>query len=92
MPSFAIDVLAPAWSRALLARMPEVHEALEMPLGHGELALTTRYGLGRALRERHYAQAIVLPGSLKAALVPYWARIPQRTGYRGELRWGLSAR
>ncbi len=88
-PGVAIDVLAPGWSLPLLERMPEVAEGLIMPLGHGELGLAKRYRLGRALRARDYAQAILLPNSLKSALVPFWARIPRRTGWLGEFRHGL---
>ena len=84
----AIDVLAPAWSRALTERMPEVRAAIDMPLGHGELGLGQRRRLGRSLRGR-YDWAIVLPNSLKSALVPWWAAVPRRTGYTGELRFGL---
>ena len=36
-PGVAIDVLAPPWSEPLLQRMPEVRNALSMPVGHGEL-------------------------------------------------------
>ena len=89
VPTPVIDVLAPAWTHPLLERMPEVGDALEMPLGHGELRLGERHRIGRGLRSRGYCQAIVLPRSLKSALVPYWARIPRRTGFRGEARWGL---
>ncbi|MEJ2601940.1 MAG: lipopolysaccharide heptosyltransferase II [Gammaproteobacteria bacterium] len=87
-PDTPIDVLAPGWSLPIIARMPEVREAIEMPAGHGELRLGLRRRVGRSLRGR-YAQAIVLPRSLKSALVPWFAGIPQRTGFRGEHRYGL---
>lgn len=88
-PETRIDVLAPAWSKALLTRMPEVNDAIEMPLGHGQLQLRQRYRLGKSLREKQYQQVIVLPNSLKSALIPFWAKIPTRTGYVGEMRRGL---
>lgn len=84
-----IDVLAPAWCGGLLARMPEVRTAVTLPLGHGEFALGTRRRIGRELRDVGYGQAIVLPNSLKSALVPWFAGIGRRTGWRGELRYGL---
>lgn len=84
-----VDVLAPDWTRPLLERMPEVNQALSSPFGHGQLHLAQRYRLGQSLREQHYDQAIVLPGSFKSALVPFFARIPKRTGWRGEMRWGV---
>ena len=87
-PVPAIDVLAPAWSRPLLERMPEVRAAIDLPIGHGALALPERRRIGRALRGR-YAQAIVLPGSWKSALVPFFAGIRKRTGFVRELRFGL---
>ncbi|MCX8600797.1 MULTISPECIES: ADP-heptose--LPS heptosyltransferase RfaF [unclassified Gilliamella] len=88
-PNIEIDVMAPSWCRALLAKMPEVSQAIAMPLGHGEFALSKRYQLGKSLRENHYQQAIVLPNSFKSALIPYFAKIPKRTGWKGEMRYGL---
>lgn len=88
-PECAIDVIAPAWTEPLLARMPEVRTAHLLTLGHGQLGLGKRIALGRSLRPQHYDQAIVLPRSLKAAIVPYSAHARRRTGYLGELRWGL---
>ena len=85
----AIDVLAPAWSSPLLARMPEVRKAVVSPAAHGEIALGKRWQVARTLRAEEYAQAIVLPRSLKAALIPWFAGIPRRTGFRGEMRFGL---
>lgn len=84
-----IDVVAPGWSQPLLQRMPEVHQGYLLEAGHGELAMSARRRLARELRGRNYAQAIVLPRSFKAALVPWFARIPQRTGMRGEFRYRL---
>ncbi len=88
-PGVLIDVLAPGWTLPLLERMPEIATAMDMPLGHGQVGLIARYQLGRTMRERGYDQAIVLPNSMKSALVPFFARIPRRTGYIGEMRFGL---
>lgn len=88
-PELRIDVLAPAWTFSLLARMPEVTQPIEIPFAHGELKLKARYALGKALRKEKYDQAIVLPNSFKAALIPWFAQIPKRTGWRGEFRYGV---
>lgn len=88
-PDVEIHVLAPGWSLPLVARMPEVSRAIEIDVAHGELGFAKRRALGVCLRRERYDEAIVLPRSLKAALVPYFARVPVRTGYRGEWRFGL---
>lgn len=88
-PGAQIDVLAPQWSLPILERMPQVRKGIAMPLGHGQFGLKTRWQLGRTLAKEDYDQAIVLPGSLKSALVPWFANIPQRTGFTGEMRYGL---
>jgi heptosyltransferase-2 len=88
-PDVLIDVLAPGWSLPLIARMPEVRKGIEMPVGHGEFGFGKLRRLGISLRNEQYDRAIVLPRKLKAALVPWFARIPRRTGFRGESRYGL---
>jgi heptosyltransferase-2 len=88
-PDLALDVLAPQWTLPLLQRMPEVRRAIPNPFDHGELRLGERRRLGAKLAAEGYDQAIVLPNSLKSALVPFFAGIRRRTGYLGELRWGL---
>lgn len=87
-PDCAIDVLAPAWSAPLLARMPEVRASFDLPLAHGEFGFGKRRTLGHSLRGQ-YQQAILLPNSWKSGLIPLFARIPKRTGWRGEMRYGL---
>lgn len=84
-----IHVIAPPWSLPVLERMPEVARGIELAVGHGELGLRKRARLARQLRPERYTRAIVLPRSAKAALVPWLARIPLRTGFRGEWRYGL---
>jgi heptosyltransferase-2 len=88
-PSVTIDVLAPAWTFSLLARMPEIAKAIPMPITHGELKLRQRYQIAKQLRAEKYDQAIVLPNSLKSALIPWLAGIPKRTGWLGESRYVL---
>src|SRR5690606_37179423 len=79
----------PAWSRPIVARMPEVSGMLDMPVGHGQVNLRVRRQLAKSLRSHGYDQSIVLPNSFKSALIPWWANIPLRTGWRGEMRYGL---
>jgi len=88
-PDAQIDVLAPPWTAALLRQMPEIHKGIINPFPHGALKLLARYRLGKHLRSTYYDQAIVLPNSFKSALVPFFAKIPLRTGFTGEMRYGL---
>jgi len=84
-----IEMLAAPWVAPVARRMPEVDEVIEAELRHGALQLGERWRLGRRLRERQYQQAIVLPNAWKAALVPFFAGIPIRSGYVGESRYGV---
>ncbi|OED42822.1 lipopolysaccharide heptosyltransferase II [Endozoicomonas sp. (ex Bugula neritina AB1)] len=88
-PDAIIDVLAPAWSLPIIERMPEVRKGIEMPLGHGKVGLGVRKTLGKSLQAKGYSHAITLPGSFKSALIPFWAKIKTRIGWRGEMRYGL---
>ncbi|MBI5889868.1 MAG: lipopolysaccharide heptosyltransferase II [Nitrosomonadales bacterium] len=86
-PGVQIDVLAPSWTAKLLVQIPEINEILINPFPHGSVKLAARRNLGRQLREAGYDQAIVLPNSWKSALIPYFADIPLRTGFTGEMRY-----
>ncbi len=88
-PDDPVDVLAQGWSVSLARRMPEVREAIELPADHGQLNFRGLRRLARDLRGRGYRRAVVCPRSAKAALVPFLARIPRRTGFKGEFRYGL---
>ena len=88
-PSLCIDVLAPTWTKSLYQFMPEVSRTLTLPFEHGEMKWSQRYQLARQLTTHCYQQAIILPLSLKSAFIPLFASIPWRTGWRGEMRYGL---
>lgn len=88
-PGVRIDVLAPPWTEKLFHQMREINEVITNPFPHGALQLQSRRQVGRRLRDTQYDQAIVLPNSWKSALVPFFADIPLRTGFVGEMRYGL---
>lgn len=88
-PARPIDVLAPAWVAPVWRAMAEVDTVIEAPFRHGALQWKERRQFAAQLRERGYADAYVLPNTLKFALIPWLAGIPKRVGYRGEMRYGL---
>jgi heptosyltransferase-2 len=84
-----VDVLTPAWCAPVYARMRGVRRIFESTIGHGRVDWKQRRTLAHTLSGQGYARAVILPNSWKSALVPFLARIPRRTGYVGEMRWGL---
>ena len=88
-PGRPIDVLAPPAVAPVWRAMKEVDSVLETPFRHGPLQLGERWKYGRQLRQRGYAEAYVLPNTLKYALIPLFAGVPRRIGYKGEMRFGL---
>ena len=83
-----LSVAALPWVAPVYRAMPQVREVIELPFAHGRLDWSARRRIAATLRDR-FDSAYVLPNSIKAALIPWFAGIPQRIGYRGEGRWGL---
>ncbi|HEY2928579.1 lipopolysaccharide heptosyltransferase II, partial [Piscinibacter sp.] len=83
-----LSVAALPWVAPVYRAMPQVHEVVELPFAHGRLDWAARKQLAAELRGRFDA-AYVLPNSIKAALIPFMARIARRVGYHGEGRYGL---
>ncbi len=88
-PGLRLDALAPRWVAPVLERMPEIGRIVDSPFGHGDLSLRGRHRLARQLAHAGYQRAYVLPNSIKSALVPFFAGIPERIGFVGESRYGL---
>jgi heptosyltransferase II len=78
-------VAALPWVAPAFAAMAEVAEVIELPFAHGRLDWSGRRRIAAELRGR-FDVAYVLPHSIKSALLPFLARIPERIGYRGESR------
>lgn len=89
IPNLELHALAPRWVAPVLQRMPEIASVIDSPFGHGQLSLKVRWSLARELAAMRFDQAYILPNSLKSALVPFMAGIPQRIGFTGESRVGL---
>ena len=83
-----LTVAALPWVAPVYRAMPQVAGVIELPFAHGRADLRARWRLGRTLRGRFDA-AYVLPNSFKAALLPWFAGIARRVGYRGEARRGV---
>ena len=80
-----LTVAALPWVAPVYRAMPAVERVEELPFAHGRLDWAARRQLGRQWRGRHDL-AYVLPNSIKAALLPWFAEVPVRIGYQGEGR------
>lgn len=85
-PRSQLHVAAQALMLPLLRRMSEVSSVTALPFTHGRFDLRARYMIGKQLRAEKFDQAIVLPNSFKSALLPWFAKIPKRSGWSRELR------
>ncbi len=83
-----LTVGALPWVAPMYRAMPQVADVIEFPFAHGGLQFKARRSIARQIEGR-FDKAYVLPNSLKSALLPFLASIPQRIGYLGEARVGL---
>jgi heptosyltransferase II len=88
-PTAAIDVLTTSMVAPLLDYMPGVRKGIVVDLPRKRLALNEHRALARRLRAENYGHALVMPRTWKAAVAPFLAGIPRRTGFVGEGRFGL---
>ena len=83
-----LTVGALPWVAPVYRAMAQVAEVIEFPFAHGGLQFRERKAIARRI-EGQFDKAYVLPNSLKSALLPFLASIPERIGYLGEARIGL---
>src|SRR5262249_52366098 len=88
-PDSPVDVLTTAMVAPLLDYMPGVRKGVVWDLPRKRLALAQHRALAERLRPEGYARALMMPRTWKSALAPWLAGIPDRTGFAGEVRFGL---
>jgi len=88
-PQRPVDIVSSTLCAPLADYMPGVRQAIIADLPRGRLGIARQVELAGKLRERNYAQALVMSRKWKAALAPWLAGIPRRTGFVGEMRYGL---
>lgn len=88
-PKTSIDILVNSSLKNLVERMPEINKVIILDCSHRELGLFKRLRLAKEIKKSSYDRSIVLSRSLKSSLIPYFAKIPIRTGELGELRYLL---
>ncbi len=85
-PDRPVDLLATSLCASLADYMPGIRKTVVANLPRGRIALSQQIALARRLRREGYGGVLVLPRTWKAALAPFLAGIPRRTGFFGEAR------
>jgi heptosyltransferase-2 len=88
-PERPVDIVSSTLCAPLADYMPGIRQAVVIDLPRRRLGLPLQRQLTSRLREKNYAQALVMSRKWKAALAPFLAGIPLRTGFAGEARFGL---
>jgi len=88
-PDRPVDVLTTTLCAPLLDYMPGVRKGIVWDLPRKRLALPEHRALAARLASEGYGSALVMPRTWKSALAPFLASIPERTGFAGEVRFGL---
>lgn len=88
-PERPVDIVSSTLCAPLAEYMPGIRQAIVIDLPRRRLGLPLQRQLTSRLRGKNYAQALVMSRKWKAALAPFLAGIPLRTGFAGEARFGL---
>ena len=91
-PRGTLAVLARPWVAELYRLLPEVDEVLVDESKDSRADPSTRERLVLKIRDGRFDRAVVLPTSFETAWMLARAGVPERIGYRGELRGALLTR
>jgi heptosyltransferase-2 len=88
-PECPVDVLSTTLCAPLTDYMPGLRRAIVVDLPRSRIAVKEQLALARRLKRENYGSALIMPRTWKSALAPFLARIPERTGFVGEMRFAL---
>jgi heptosyltransferase II len=88
-PDRSVDIVSNTLCAPLADYMPGVRQTIVADLPRRRLGMALQQELAGRLRKGHYGQALVMSRKWKAALAPWLAGVPIRTGFAGEFRFGL---
>jgi heptosyltransferase-2 len=88
-PDRPVDVLSTTLCAPLTDYMPGLRQAVVVDLPRSRIALRDQLALARRLKGENYGSVLIMPRTWKSALAPFLARIPERTGFVGEMRFVL---
>ena len=88
-PRRPVDMLATTLCAPLADYMPGLRQAIVADLPRSRLALSEQIALAKRLKRQGYGSALVMPRTWKSTLAPFFAGIPERTGFAGEARFVL---
>jgi len=88
-PDRPVDIVSSTLCAPLADYMPGIRRAIIADLPRRRLGVAQQRQLADQLSEGHYGQALIMSRKWKAALAPWLAGIPLRTGFAGEFRFGL---
>jgi heptosyltransferase-2 len=88
-PDRAVDIVSSTLCAPLADYMPGIRRTIVADLPRRRLGIARQRQLADQLHEGKYGQALVMSRKWKAALAPWLAGIPVRTGFAGEVRFGL---
>ena len=88
-PDRPVDIVGSTLCAPLADYMPGVRQAIVIDMPRRRIGIGLQRQLAARLRAGGYGQALVMSRKWKAALAPWLAGIPKRTGFIGEARFGL---
>jgi heptosyltransferase-2 len=88
-PDRPVDMLATKLCAPLTDYMPGLRQSIVVDLPRSRLAFADQFALAIRLKREGYGSALIMPRTWKSALAPYFAGIPERTGFLGEARFFL---